>query len=62
VLEIVESGLDEAERAALRAAADEVRGRVADLEAMGLMPAAGTAAAAAQAAPDLREAVRDTLL
>ena len=37
VSEIVTSGLDEAEVAALRAAAEEVRSRVADLHGLGLM-------------------------
>ena len=57
VVEIVGDGLDAAEIDALRAAAAEVRGRVADLEQMGLM---GTAPAAGQ--PSLVDAVRDTLL
>ena len=37
VSEIVTAGLDEAEVAALRAAAEEVRSRVADLHGLGLM-------------------------
>ena len=63
VSEIVTAGLDEAEVAALRAAAEEVRSRVADLHGLGLMqgpaapaPTGGTAAAS------LVEAVRSALL
>ena len=41
VSEIVTTGLDEAEVAALRAAAEEVRSRVADLHELGLMRGAG---------------------
>jgi malate/lactate dehydrogenase len=37
VSEIISSGLDEAEIAALRSAAEEVRSRVADLHELGLM-------------------------
>jgi malate dehydrogenase len=73
VTEIVTSGLDEAEQTALRAAAEEVRGRVADLHSLGLMrspvapsaarPAAGGSTPGSQAAPaSLIEAVRGTLL
>jgi malate dehydrogenase len=66
VSEIVTAGLDEAEVAALRAAADEVRGRVADLRALGLLR--GVAAPAMARLPavtssgSLLDVVRETLL
>jgi malate dehydrogenase len=59
VSEIVTATLDEAEIAALRAAADEVRSRVADLHALGLMRGAGTPAARSAS---LVDAVRESLL
>jgi malate dehydrogenase len=67
VTEIVTAGLDEAEIAALRVAADEVRSRVADLHALGLMrsgsaPAHLSAASAPQSPASLVDAVRGSLL
>jgi malate dehydrogenase len=63
VSEIVTAGLDEAEVAALRAAADEVLSRVADLHGLGLMRDSGRPAASTASAPaSLAEAVRKTLL
>jgi malate/lactate dehydrogenase len=66
VSEIATSALDEAEVAALRAAADEVRSRVADLHGFGLMRGATAASVAAspvaEPSPSLIEAVRGTLL
>ncbi len=66
VSEIVTAGLDEAEVAALRAAADEVRSRVADLHDLGLMRSAAAQAAGAGSRPttsaSLVDAVRDSLL
>jgi len=62
VLEIVDIGLDEAERAALHAAAAEVRARVAELEALGLVPTAPPPGASTPAAGSLESAVRETLL
>jgi len=67
VSEIVMTGLDDAEVAALRAAAEEVRGRAADLRELGLMtaaPAPAPAGGAAAGTPpaSLLEAVRGTLL
>ena len=64
VTEIVTDGLDAAEVAALRAAADEVRTRVADLHALGLMrsrPPEGQTETPRPAA-SLTDAVRATLL
>ena len=61
--EIVTSGLDDAEVAALRAAAEEVRSRVADLHGLGLMRGPSTPASAGDSAPaSLVDAVRGTLL
>jgi malate/lactate dehydrogenase len=57
VTEIVTAGLDEAEVGALRAAADEVRSRVADLHGLGLMSAVSS-----QPPASLAAAVRGTLL
>jgi malate/lactate dehydrogenase len=66
VSEIVSAGLDEAEVAALRAAADEVRSRVADLHGLGLMrgtPAlAGAGTSPAPSSASLIDAVRESLL
>ncbi|HET6174609.1 MAG TPA: malate dehydrogenase [Gaiellales bacterium] len=64
VSEIVTTDLDAAEVAALRAAADEVRSRVADLSGMGLMctPATPSRGPAAGPPASLVEAVRGTLL
>jgi malate/lactate dehydrogenase len=63
VTEIVTNGLDEAEVAALRSAADEVRSRVADLHGLGLMRSASAPAASGQQSPaSLVEAVRNSLL
>jgi malate dehydrogenase len=66
VSEIVTAGLDEAEVAALRAAADEVSSRVADLHDLGLMRSAAARAAGTGPAPkapaSLVDAVRDSLL
>jgi malate dehydrogenase len=59
VSEIVTAGLDEAEVAALRAAADEVRSRVAGLHELGLMRGPTTPAAQAGS---LVDAVRESLL
>ncbi len=65
VSEIVTAGLDEAEVAALRAAAEEVRSRVADLHALGLMRS-GSSPAPSRATPQppasLVDAVRNSLL
>jgi malate dehydrogenase len=65
VSEVVTGGLDEAEVAALRAAADEVRSRVADLHRLGLVGGAPDSAADGSAATGpatLVDAVRGTLL
>jgi malate dehydrogenase len=68
VSEIVTAGLDESEIAALRAAAEEVRSRVADLHALGLMrrleasPPGGVAAQRSPLPASLEDAVRSTLL
>jgi malate dehydrogenase len=63
VSEIVTSALDESEVEALRAAADEVRSRVADLHELGLMRDAGRPAPSTAPAPaSLADAVRGTLL
>ena len=66
VSEIVTAGLVEAEVAALRAAADEVRSRVADLHDLGLMRTASAPEAGAGSRPtapaSLVDAVRDSLL
>ncbi len=66
VSEIVTSGLDEAEVAALRAAAEEVRSRVADLHEPGAHAGRGRVAASPGApagpAASLVDAVRGTLL
>ncbi len=65
VSEIVTAGLDEAEVAALRAAAEEVRSRVADLHELGLMrDVAPTVSPASSTQPpaSLAEAVRRSLL
>ena len=60
--EIVTTGLDEAEVAALRAAAEEVRSRVADLHGLGLMRGAAAPSAGDQPQAALLDAVRGTLL
>jgi malate dehydrogenase len=61
--EIVTAGLDEAEVAALRAAAEEVRARVADLHGLGLMRgAASPSPDGRQPTASLVDAVRGTLL
>jgi malate dehydrogenase len=63
VSEIVTSGLDDAEVAALRAAAEEVRSRVADLHGLGLMRSASASAESPSPPPaSLVEAVRSSLL
>jgi malate dehydrogenase len=68
VSEIVTAGLDEGEVAALRAAAEEVRSRVADLHGLGLMrrleasPSGGGPASRSPLPGSLAEAVRSTLL
>src|SRR4029077_8119798 len=66
VSEIVTAGLAEAEVAALRAAAEEVRSRVADLHDLGLMRSAAAQAAGAGADPttsaSLVDAARNSLL
>ena len=65
VLEIVTSGLDEAEVTALRAAAEEVRSRVADLLGLGLMRGNASDSSADSALPStatLTDAVRQSLL
>ena len=61
VSEIVTAGLDEAEAAELRAAADEVRERAADLHALGLMRGPGNTPSA-PASASLVDVVRGTLL
>ncbi len=70
VSEIVTAGLDEAEVAALRAAAEEVRSRVADLHGLGLMrersggttPNSTGGTPASQPSLSLIDAVRSSLL
>lgn len=66
VSEIVTAGLAEAELTALRAAAEEVRSRVADLHASGLMRSASAAGthgrSPATADASLIDAVRESLL
>jgi malate dehydrogenase len=61
VSEIVTANLDEAEITALRAAAQEIRSRVAELHALGLMRGRASTPSTPSSAP-LVDVVRQTLL